>query len=486
MSKEQSIKKNFVFKLLYQVLSVITPLITAPYAARVLGADGIGTYSYTSSLMAYFTMFAALGSVNYGTREIAQCRDDKHKVSKTFWEIELLTVVTTIVSLLGWLILVHFDKRNELYLMALVPLLLATAADISWLYTGLEMVQYTVVWNMVCKVLGVVFLLLLIKTKDDLVLYIFITSMIQLFGNISMWIYLPKLLESIHVKELHVLKHLKQTFKYFITSVAISVYTILDKTMIGLITKDSFQNGYYEQANKIIGMVKPFAFSAINDVMTPRMSYLFAKEKIEEIKRRINRSLDIELTLSIGATFGIFAVSSSFVPIFFGDGYEPVVQLLQMMSFILIPICVSTCTGSHYYLPSGNVVQGTKLTLVGSVLNLSCNAPLICFFGAKGATVASLLAETVIAVLYMFGCKNYLNLPHIAMSTGKKVLAGCLMLAAVLCVDNIVISNGVVKLATQVAIGMITYLLILIVLKDSSVVEVFALVKERMAKKWQK
>lgn len=486
MSKEQSIKKNFVFKLLYQVLSVITPLITAPYAARVLGADGIGTYSYTSSLMAYFTMFAALGSVNYGTREIAQCRDDKHEVSKTFWEIELLTIVTTIISLLGWLILAHFDKRNELYLMALVPLLLATAADISWLYTGLEMVQYTVVWNMVCKVLGVVFLLLLIKTKDDLVLYIFMTSVVQLFGNISMWIYLPKLLELIHVKELHVLKHLKQTFKYFITSVAISIYTILDKTMIGLITKDSFQNGYYEQANKIIGMVKPFAFSAINDVMTPRMSYLFVKGKTEEIKSRINRSLDLELTLSIGAAFGIAAVSSNFVPIFFGNGYDPVVQLLQMMSFILIPICMSTCTGSHYYLPSGNVLEGTKLTLVGSVLNLSCNAPLIYFFGAKGATVASLLAETVIAVLYMYRCKNYLNLPHIAISTGKKVLAGCLMLSAVLFVDRITALNGIIELAIQMVIGMATYLLTLIILKDTSVVEVFVLVKERIIRKWQK
>ena len=84
MSQTPSIKKNVAFKLAYQVLAILVPLVTAPYVSRVLGADGIGIYSYTHSYMTYFTMFAALGTVSYGTRQIAQVRDDSQKLSKTF------------------------------------------------------------------------------------------------------------------------------------------------------------------------------------------------------------------------------------------------------------------------------------------------------------------------------------------------------------------------------------------------------------------
>lgn len=82
-----------------------------------------------------------------------------------------------------------------------------------------------------------------------------------LIGNISMWTYLPKLLAKVEFKTLHPFKiHLKQTFAYFIPTVATSVYTVLDKTMIGAITKSEELNGYYEQATKIIRMIESLLF----------------------------------------------------------------------------------------------------------------------------------------------------------------------------------------------------------------------------------
>jgi O-antigen/teichoic acid export membrane protein len=152
----------------------VTPIITAPYISRVLGADGVGVYSYTSSIVTYFTMFAAMGTVSYGTKEIAACRDDKRLMSKTFWEIEIMTLCTTAISLIGFLLLILFSGEYKIYFLCLIPTLLATAADISWLYTGVERVHFTVIWNMICKILGVAFIFIFIKSKDDLALYIFI------------------------------------------------------------------------------------------------------------------------------------------------------------------------------------------------------------------------------------------------------------------------------------------------------------------------
>ena len=74
---KKSIKVNYLYNLIYQVFTLVTPLITAPYLARVLGADGIGLYSYTESVASYFLLFAALGISTYGQREIAYTQDDR-------------------------------------------------------------------------------------------------------------------------------------------------------------------------------------------------------------------------------------------------------------------------------------------------------------------------------------------------------------------------------------------------------------------------
>ena len=95
MSTEPSLKKNIAISTIYQVLLVILPMITAPYVARVLGPDQSGIYDFTTSKQTYFSMFAALGTASYGAREIARVKYDEKMRSILFWEIELMTVMTS-------------------------------------------------------------------------------------------------------------------------------------------------------------------------------------------------------------------------------------------------------------------------------------------------------------------------------------------------------------------------------------------------------
>ena len=75
-------KKNFIYNTIYQILVLIIPLITAPYLSRVVGANGVGTYSYTYSIVYYFMMLTLLGLNNYGNRTIAKVRENKIALSK--------------------------------------------------------------------------------------------------------------------------------------------------------------------------------------------------------------------------------------------------------------------------------------------------------------------------------------------------------------------------------------------------------------------
>ena len=253
MSKA-SIKKNYLYNTFYQILTLITPLITAPYVSRIFGPSGIGIQSYTNSIVMYFTLFAALGTVTYGQREIAMHRDNKKETSKLFWEIECLSIMTTCICLLIWFTFVFLYKEYRPYFLVQTMTIVAVMFDISWFFGGFEQFKFIVIRNTIVKILGIGCLFIFIKEKSDLLLYIGLLAATGLLGNISMWTYLPRFLVKIDFKKLKVMRHFKETLVYFIPTIASSIYTVLDKTMIGAITNNSSENGYYEQATKIVKM----------------------------------------------------------------------------------------------------------------------------------------------------------------------------------------------------------------------------------------
>ena len=472
---QPSIRKNFIYRALYELLILVTPFITTPYVARVLGSEGAGISSYTGSVMAFFTMFAALGTPQYGLREIARNRDDPQKASRLFWEIELLTVFTTLACLAGWLALCCFWKEYRIYFLALIPTLFGVMFDISWFFTAYEKVGYTVARNAFFKVLGVVLLLTLVKTKKDLALSIFLASATGMLGALSMWTYLPKMLVKTDLRTLTFRRHFHETLVYFIPTIATSIYTVLDKFLLGLIGQNLNMSGYYEHAHKLMGMINSVVFASMNAVMEARVSYLFAQGETGEIRRRIGRAIDFTLLVGMACVFGIAGIAHVFVPVFWGPGWEPVEYLIYMMCPLTIIIGVSYCLGSLYYNPSGNRAQSARYLIAGSGVNLVLNLLLIPRWSAYGAVAASVVAEGTITVLYVRNCRGYLTAGFILQSAWKRLLAGAGMCALVMLTGQAPVGNVIVKLALQILCGGAFYIGVLTAAKDRMLREMLAL-----------
>ncbi|WP_298073022.1 oligosaccharide flippase family protein [uncultured Bacteroides sp.] len=472
---QPSVKKNYIYRTLYEILVLITPFITTPYVSRVLGADGVGIYSYTSSIITYFTLFAAIGTASYGAREIAQHRDDRQQSSKLFWEIELMTVGTTAICLIAWCAVILFSKQYRLYFIALTPVLLGTMFDISWYFTGLERIKNIVICNSFCRIAGIILLFAFVKQREDLVLYVVINSMVTMLGNLSMWIYLLKMLAKVDIRTLTFKKHFKETLIYFVPTIATSIYTVLDKTLIGAITHDTYQNGYYEQANKIMRMTYTVSFVAINSVMSARISYLFAEKKYGEIKNRIRKTMDFIFLIGFGCTFGVIGVAGRFVPAFFGSGYEPVVNLLYYMSPLIIIVGVSNCLGANYFTPSGQRARSARVIVLGSVVNMILNLSLIPFIGATGAVIASIIAEAVISVLYVHMSGEYMSGTILLKLSWKRILSGLIMLILVSILGKYLPYGNFVVSAIQVVAGVAIYFGLLLLMKDNMLRELIAL-----------
>lgn len=473
--KNTSIKKNLIFSTFYQILILIIPFITAPYISRVIGPKGVGIYSYTNSIQMYFSIFAALGTISYGAREIARNRDDEYKRSKIFWEIEILTIITSSICLIFWGILIGFSKEYKIYYIILTMNLLNTMFDISWFYTGIEQLKYTITQNSIFKILGVILLFSLVKDSDDLTLYMLIMSLTTLLGTMSMWIYLPKFIKKINISNLKIIPHFKETLIYFIPTIATSIYTILDKTLIGTITKNAEENGYYEQATKIINMTKAITFTSLNTVLGARISYLFAEEKLQEIKNKIDMSINYILFMGIGIMFGLMGIADIFVPIFFGQGYDKVIILIKILSPLVIIIGISNCLGAQYYNPAGLRAKSAKFIIIGSIVNLILNLILIPKYWSYGASIATIIAELVITLLYLKNCGDFFILKNLIKFSWKKIIAGLIMLIVI---NNITfISNNLILLGIKVLSGIITYFIVLLICKDEFLIEVLNKIK---------
>ncbi|MGN0180952.1 MAG: oligosaccharide flippase family protein, partial [Candidatus Ornithomonoglobus sp.] len=422
-----SVKKNFLYSTFYHILSLITPFITAPYIARVLGVGGVGIQSYTSSIQAYFTMFAVLGTSAYGSREIARERDNAYKRSKVFWEIELLTCITTSICLAAWFVLIYFSKEYRLYYLIWTISLVESAFNITWFFRGLEQFRLIVVRNTIFKLLGIAAIFLFVRSENDLWINILLSALSNILSSIAMWPYLKKWLVRVSIKDINIKPHFKETLVYFIPTIATSIYNVLDKTLIGLITHDSAENGYYQQAEKIITMAQTIVSTSIASVLGVRISYLFKQKKYEEIHRKIDNSANFILFMGIGCMFGVAGVAKNFVPLFYGPGYDNVEYLLYIFCPVIVIIGISNMLGSQYYNPVGKRAESAKYLIVGSCINLCLNLLLIPKYNSYGAAVATVAAETVIAVLYIRHSCGYMSFAMLARSGVKKLIAGIMM-----------------------------------------------------------
>lgn len=463
--EQPSVKKNFIYSMSYQILNVLTPFITAPYVSRVLGAESIGIQSYTQSIQQYFLLFAALGTLSYGAREISINRNDSYKRSKFFWEIELMVVGTTSLALFGWLVFILISSKYQIYYIVLTIGIFAAAFDISWFFNGMEQFKLTVIRNSIFKILGIICLFVFIRKPEDLLLYIFITAVSTLLSNLSLWPYMKRYLVKVKLREFKFKRHFHETLIYFIPTIATSVYTVLDRTLLGLITDNASQNGYYQQAEKVINLAKSVVFTAINAVVGVRNSFLFAEKRFDEIHQRIRKSFNFIFFAGSACCFEIMGIAETFVPVFFGQGYDPVVGLLYIFSPIIVIVGISNCLGSQYYNPCGRRKESANYLIVGSIVNLCLNLLLIPKFGASGAAAASVIAETVITVLYVKFSNGYGNVRLLIDIGVKKLIAGIGMFVVVYFMNRIQM-NALVLVVFQILIGAVVYGSFLLLLRD--------------------
>ncbi|MDE6686783.1 MAG: oligosaccharide flippase family protein, partial [Lachnospiraceae bacterium] len=366
MSQSPSVGRNYIWNTVNQVFILLVPLIVTPYLSRVLGADGIGIYSYVNSIASYFIITAILGTTLYGQRSIACVRNNREDCSKAFWEIQIFRMLASTICLAFFFIMVSFVKENILIYFILSINIVNVIFDISWFYYGIEDFKKIAIRNFVVKICHMIFIFVFINDSSDLWLYAASVVGFAILGNASMWFSLPKIL--VKVSDVHPLKNIKDIILLFLPTMATQVYCVLDKSMIGWITGSSYQNGCYEQAEK----VARFSLSIVTSiamVVLPRVANLFENQKKEDVLFYIYKAYRFTTFLAFPIMFGLIGVAGTFVPVFFGEGYDLVEVLMPIFSILVVAVSLAYLTGYSYLISTKQQNVYTFSVAVAAVCN---------------------------------------------------------------------------------------------------------------------
>lgn len=469
MDKKKSVVKNYIYNVSYQILTILAPLITSPYISRVLGPENVGTYSYTASITTYFITLAILGSDGYARREIAYCQNNRRAYSKLFKELVIFRIITTFISLGLFFGVIWREENRILYLVQSINII-AVATDITWFFQGMEEFGKIVLRNFVLRLLNIVSIFLFVKSSEDLIIYIFLLAFLPFLAHISMWTYLPKYIEMGTREKIQLKRHLKGIISLFIPTIAVSIYSALDKTMIGYFSESSVQNGYYEQADKIVKMLITIV-NALGFVMAPRIASSIAEGNNEKVRKYMAKSYQYVICLSLPMFFGLFLLSDRFVPWFFGEEYQAVIPVLKILSLLIPIVGMSNLTGVQYFVSIKKEKIFTTSLFSGAIVNFVLNLFLIPNYYAAGAAISTILGEATIlffGVAYILLIEKRLTVKDVLGNMQHYFVASAVMYMIVSMMDRNM-SDSIINMFVLAIVGCIVYIFSLIILKDELV-----------------
>lgn len=450
-------KKNYLYVVIYNILSVITPLITAPYISRVLGREGVGVFSYYYAITYYFTLIAKLGLTNYGTRRIAEVRNNKDRLSKEFTSIYSMQIIVTALVTLSYLLLVVTTYgKDRLIGIVFAVWVIGNGINIDWFLFGVERFKETSTSNMIVKIIEVAAVFILIKQPDDVWKYCLIYSLGYLVTYIIFfWLGKPYLaFKNLNIKETFI--HIKPCLILMIPVLALSIYRSMDKVMLGFLTKDMNQNGLYENAEKIIYSLTMF-ISSLGQVMMPRMSALLAEGKSKEVKNGIASSLSFICFMTNAMCFGVLSVSDSLVPWFFGEEFNQSAVLMNILAITLVFIGWGNVVRTQYIIPKKKDGIYVKSITIGAIINLIVNFILIKKYGAVGACIGTVAAEFSVPVYQSIVLRKEINSGKMFLHNFQFTVYGVVMFVALKVIQHFM-GLGFKTMVVQIIVGCCVYL----------------------------
>ena len=465
--------KNYLYNLSYQILTIILPIITVPYVTRIFTSEDLGNYGFYNSIVSYFSLFAMLGIGLYGTKQIAAASD----VSSTFWNIYAIQLIASLISIFVYVIVILcIPTMSEIIPLILFISLFSKIIDISWLFAGKEDFKKITLRNTVVKVVGVISIFTFIKSNEDLYLYIFLIVVFDFLGQLVMWVPAKKFIKRPSFNMKIMKKNLHPIILLFLPQVAISLYVVLDRTLLGLLGSYS-DVGIYEQGQKLTSIIYKIV-SSLGVVMLPRVANLLSERRDKEAQNMVKFSFILYNLIIFPMIFGLIAVNEVFVKLFLGQNFQDVKYVLYVIVLNIMFVGWTNILGYQVLVVRNKNKEFMLSTTIPAFVSVAVNVAVIPFFGYIGASITSVVVEILVFAIQWYYSRNIINKNLLFNKDLAKIICSSLVMfgAVMLCKMTLEL-DGIIGLIIYLAVGGISYLGMIFLLKTVNIREMKAMLK---------
>lgn len=461
--------------------NILFPLITFPYASRILLSEGIGHVQFFSSAIDYIILLTSLGIPLYGIKTISKVKNDPQKLSVTTVEIlSLHTIMTFLGYVIVYLLIISFQKFQQdiPLLLFLSSSLILNAIGVQWFYQGVEDFKYITIRSLIVKLISLIVLFLFVKTKEDIIPYAMVNIVGIGVGNIFNFIRLRRYIKIryIEFKNINISQHLRPAIIIFTLNLIISIYTGLDTLMLGFMSGDQ-SVGLYTAAVKMNRLILG-VFGALSFVLLPRLSSLIFENNYEDFRRIAQKGIYVAYFISLPAVILLQFYADSIIHILTGTDYEPAIKTLRIIAPSIIFIAISNILGIQILFPQGKEKFVIISTVCGAFINFTINLILIPVLSQDGAAVSIVIAELIVTVImYLIG-KKFIPVKLFNADILKYFFAGGFMIIMLLLL-RILFPESIGAFILGSAFAILCYCIFLYMSKDSIILECFSLINRR-------
>ncbi len=476
-----SVKRNIFLNSINTATGILFPVVTFPYAARVLLPDGIGAVNFLNSIIGYIVMLTSLGIPMYAVKEVAKYSDDKVQRDRITIEIIILSSVLCIFGYIAVWALAKFIPQIHrqvalFYILSLT--IIFTSIGVNWFYQGIEDFKFITVRAIIIRAFSVAALFIFVKDSSDLLIYGMITVGSTVGNNIINFIHLRKhiSLRFIKFKELNIIRHLKPSLQVFILNLITSLYIQLNSIMLGFMSGDEAV-GYFTAGTKIshIGLT---IISSLGTVLLPRCSHLIKIGDRKGFASVINKSLNVTLALSFPMTAGLMILATPITIIFCGYDYLDSIPVLYINAPVIIFVSLTNLMGIQILYPLDKINIVILSVSGAAVMNLILNLFLIPSYGATGAAMSTLIAEFTVLFIQLVCGKRYYPFRLSSLFAYKYIIGTIIMTVTVYTLINLFQSDAM-KITVGCCTGILIYLMVLLFMKDSLTCEMISTINNK-------
>lgn len=456
-------------------MKIVIPIITIPIVSMALGPAGIGIFNYTNSIAQYFVLVASLGVAMYGNREIALAYNRQEDISKLFWEIVVFKAILTLAVFFIYIAVVSFlPNSNYFYFQSLT--ILAVLFDISWFFMGIEDFKLTSVSSLFVQIITFVLILLFIKDSNDVGIYILIQTAGIFVSQVLVWFFIKPYITFQKINLKKSFSHIKGSFEFFIPQVAITLYTNLNKTLLGLFIGASAV-GFYTNS-LTLNTVFITIITTLDIVLLPHMSGLFAKKNVERIVELMDKTIDLQLFFSLPIMFGMLTVYDKLVPWFFGEKFLFINNVIPFFTPLIVIIPLGMAVSRQYLIPIGKVREYNKSVIIGAGINIISNLILLPTVGFFGVVISNLLAEFFVTAVRV---RSFLKSTNFSFNF-RRISIYFISALAMMIITRILTNSMQASLITNIVQGLIAitlYFIFTVIMRTNPIV---SFIQERRSK----